>query len=193
MGDGGAGNRRERKEKSRRQVAVAGLLIQFPSTFSSTVNNTSSTMNKALALLLIAQTSNAFSVSSSAVSRATAVSIKQQTRLFNAPRHDVRSGGNVEMDPEEMKIQAALAEHQQNAVSSNMRCKVRCNLQLRVTIALSTSLLSFTVISQSLASQLMLGLWCSIIMDLLSCPRIQKRKLQVFLVVILWQVKGLAL
>jgi len=33
-----------------------------------------------------------------------------------APRHDVRSdGAAMEMDPEEMKIQAAFAEHQQNA------------------------------------------------------------------------------
>ena len=38
------------------------------------------------------------------------------TQLYNAPRHDVRSEGAAqEMDPEEMKIQAALAEHQQNA------------------------------------------------------------------------------
>ena len=34
----------------------------------------------------------------------------------NAPRHDVRSSGAAaEMDPEEAKIQAAFAEHQQNA------------------------------------------------------------------------------
>ena len=40
-------------------------------------------------------------------------------QLSNAPKqagHDVRSSGTpMEMDPEEMKIQTALAEHQQNA------------------------------------------------------------------------------
>ena len=74
-------------------------------------------MKKALALLLLAQNAGSFSVMpSSAITRAV-ISSKPQTRLFNAPKHDVRNGGNVEMDPEEMKIQAALAEHQQNAVS----------------------------------------------------------------------------
>jgi hypothetical protein len=77
-------------------------------------------MKKALALLLLAPNTNAFSPPSAATRTAAALgaSIKPQTRLFNAPRHDVRSGGNIEMDPEEMKIQQALAEHQQNAVSS---------------------------------------------------------------------------
>ena len=42
------------------------------------------------------------------------------TRLFStdekAPRHDVRSEGVMsEMNPEEMKVQAAFAEHQKNA------------------------------------------------------------------------------
>ena len=41
------------------------------------------------------------------------------TRLYSAdkaPRHDVRSeGAMAEMDPEEAKIQAAFAEHQQHA------------------------------------------------------------------------------
>lgn len=74
-------------------------------------------MKKALALLLLAQNASSFSVTPSAAITRAVTSSKPQTRLFNAPKHDVRSGGNVEMDPEEMKIQAALAEHQQNAVS----------------------------------------------------------------------------
>jgi hypothetical protein len=84
-------------------------------------------MKKALALLLLAQNANAFSAAPSAATTIAAAlgPSKPQTRLFNAPRHDVRSGGNVEMDPEEMKIQQALAEHQQNAVRSR---KLQCIL-----------------------------------------------------------------
>ena len=84
------------------------------------IDFTSFKMKTALALSLLVHNCNAFSASFYAISRITSVinpSTKPPTRLFNAPRHDVRSGGNVEMDPEEMKIQAALAEHQQNAVS----------------------------------------------------------------------------
>lgn len=74
--------------------------------------------SSSLALLFLAQNAHAFSASSYSVLKAdSALGSHHKTRLFNAPRHDVRSGGNVEMDPEEMKLQAALAEHQQNAVS----------------------------------------------------------------------------
>lgn len=75
-------------------------------------------MKKAFALLLLTQNTHAFSASTRTVARI-ASATTSQTRLFNAPKHDVRSGGNVEMDPEELKIQTALAEHQQNAVRSN--------------------------------------------------------------------------
>jgi hypothetical protein len=45
---------------------------------------------------------------------------------MNAPRHDVRSAGAAqEMDPEEMKIQMALAEHQQNAPKLGFDVDVR--------------------------------------------------------------------
>ena len=44
----------------------------------------------------------------------------------NAPRHDVRSSGaSKEMDPEEMKIQMALAEHQQKAPKLGFDVDVR--------------------------------------------------------------------
>ena len=44
----------------------------------------------------------------------------------NAPRHDVRSSGaSGEMDPEEMKIQMALAEHQKNAPKLGFDVDVR--------------------------------------------------------------------
>jgi hypothetical protein len=44
----------------------------------------------------------------------------------NAPRHDVRSSGaSKEMDPEEMKIQMALAEHQQKALKLGFDVDVR--------------------------------------------------------------------
>ena len=52
------------------------------------------------------------------------------TQLYNAPRHDVRSEGAAqEMDPEEMKIQAALAEHQQNAPKLGFPTDVRTLIQ----------------------------------------------------------------
>lgn len=51
-------------------------------------------------------------------------------RLYNAPRHDVRSDGAAkEMDPEEMKIQAALAEHQQQAPKLGFDVDVRSLVQ----------------------------------------------------------------
>eukprot|EP00578_Thalassiosira_sp_NH16_P006635 CAMPEP_0181109454 /NCGR_PEP_ID=MMETSP1071-20121207/18182_1 /TAXON_ID=35127 /ORGANISM="Thalassiosira sp., Strain NH16" /LENGTH=329 /DNA_ID=CAMNT_0023193145 /DNA_START=64 /DNA_END=1053 /DNA_ORIENTATION=+ len=50
--------------------------------------------------------------------------------LNNAPRHDVRSGGAaMEMDPEERKIQEALAEHQQNAPKLGFDVDVRSLVQ----------------------------------------------------------------
>lgn len=52
------------------------------------------------------------------------------TQLYNAPRHDVRSDGAAkEMDPEEMKLQAALAEHQQNAPKLGFPTDVRTLVQ----------------------------------------------------------------
>eukprot|EP00986_Skeletonema_menzelii_P014787 scaffold10253_cov124-Skeletonema_menzelii.AAC.2 len=52
------------------------------------------------------------------------------TQLYNAPRHEVRSEGAAqEMDPEEMKIQAALAEHQQNAPKLGFPTDVRTLVQ----------------------------------------------------------------
>lgn len=52
------------------------------------------------------------------------------TQLYNAPRHDVRSDGVAkEMDPEEMKLQAALAEHQQNAPKLGFPTDVRTLVQ----------------------------------------------------------------
>lgn len=51
-------------------------------------------------------------------------------QLSNAPRHDVRSGGAaMKMDPEEMKIQQALAEHQQNAPKLGFDVDVRSLVQ----------------------------------------------------------------
>lgn len=49
----------------------------------------------------------------------------------NAPRHDVRGGEGMtrEMDPEELKIQAALAEHQQNAPKLGFPTDVRTLIQ----------------------------------------------------------------
>ena len=48
------------------------------------------------------------------------------TRVFNAPTHDVRgSGEQMEIDPEEAKIQAAFAEHQQNAPKLGWATDVR--------------------------------------------------------------------
>lgn len=47
-----------------------------------------------------------------------------------APRHDVRSNmEQVEMDPEEAKIQAAFAEHQQNAPKMSFAQDVRTLVQ----------------------------------------------------------------
>ena len=48
----------------------------------------------------------------------------------NAPRHDVRSSGAAaEMDPEEAKIQAAFAEHQQNAPKLGWATDIRSLVQ----------------------------------------------------------------
>ena len=55
------------------------------------------------------------------------------TRLFaedsKAPRHDVRSGGSMEVDPEEAKIQEAFAEHQQNAPKMDWAQDIRTLVQ----------------------------------------------------------------
>lgn len=54
--------------------------------------------------------------------------IKKLQLFNNAPRHDVRSGDSadtMEMDPEEMKIQQAFAEHQQNAPKLGWATDVR--------------------------------------------------------------------
>mmetsp|Transcript_19876 Transcript_19876/g.40701 ORF Transcript_19876/g.40701 Transcript_19876/m.40701 type:complete len:342 (+) Transcript_19876:148-1173(+) len=61
-----------------------------------------------------------------------AASSSPTTRLHNnAPRHDVRGGEGMtrEMDPEELKIQAALAEHQQNAPKLGFPTDVRTLIQ----------------------------------------------------------------
>lgn len=60
------------------------------------------------------------------------------TQLYNAPRHDVRSDGVAkEMDPEEMKLQAALAEHQQNAPKLGFPTDVRTLVQYNHGFAVS--------------------------------------------------------
>lgn len=52
-----------------------------------------------------------------------AIAAMQQSK---SPGHDVRSSGAAkEMDPEEMKIQMALAEHQQNAPKLGFDVDVR--------------------------------------------------------------------
>jgi len=61
-----------------------------------------------------------------------AASSSPTTRLHNnAPRHDVRGGEGMtrEMDPEELKIQAALTEHQQNAPKLGFPTDVRTLIQ----------------------------------------------------------------
>ena len=50
--------------------------------------------------------------------------------MSNVPRHDVRSGGpSTEMDPEEMKVQAALADHQKSAPKLGFDVDVRSLVQ----------------------------------------------------------------
>ena len=60
-------------------------------------------------------------------------SVPLRTRLnsSNAPRHDVRGDGSLgtEIDPEEMKVQAALAEHQKNAPKLGFPVDVRTLVQ----------------------------------------------------------------
>merc|ERR1712032_94958 len=52
------------------------------------------------------------------------------TNVPNAPGHDVRSSGaKLEIDPAEMKIQTALAEHQQNAPKLGFDVDVRSLVQ----------------------------------------------------------------
>jgi hypothetical protein len=48
----------------------------------------------------------------------------------NVPRHDVRSSGAAaEMDPEEMKVQEAFGEHQQNAAKLGWATDIRSLVQ----------------------------------------------------------------
>lgn len=56
---------------------------------------------------------------------------EEEAKSKNAPRHDVRSGGGTakEMDPEEMKIQEAFAEHQQNAPKLGWATDIRTLVQ----------------------------------------------------------------
>ena len=85
-------------------------------------------VNAAHLVALLGSTAAAFSP----VSRRLASPAWQRTvvQLSNAPRHDVRSGGaSMEMDPEEMKVQAALAEHQQNAPKLGFDVDVRSLVQ----------------------------------------------------------------
>lgn len=57
------------------------------------------------------------------------------TRLFaeseeKAPRHDVRSNmASIEIDPQEAKIQAALAQHQQDALKLSYAQDIRTLVQ----------------------------------------------------------------
>lgn len=81
-------------------------------------------MRIAFVVAALAGTAAAFSPAAPSHPRRTAV------RLNNAPRHDVRSDGAAkEMDPEEMKIQSALAEHQQNAPKLGFDVDVRSLVQ----------------------------------------------------------------
>jgi len=94
-----------------------------------------------LALLFIGRGAHAFSATTFALTRTAFVdnspAIKSlgnpphaHTRLFNnAPRHDVRSEGATEMDPEEVKLQEALAEHQQKAPKLGFPTDVRSLVQ----------------------------------------------------------------
>lgn len=70
-------------------------------------------------------------VSTAAAFAPSGASRHASTQLYNnAPRHDVRSSGAAqEMDPEEMKLQAALAEHQQNAPKLGFPTDVRTLVQ----------------------------------------------------------------
>jgi len=99
--------------------------------------------NATLAFLLCAGLAESFSVPRAAQTSAIGVSQLGLTTLRssaddkvekepkNAPRHDVRSGGDAatEMDPEEMKIQQAFAEHQQNAPKLGWATDIRTLVQ----------------------------------------------------------------
>ena len=77
------------------------------------------------AIAIVTSTCDAFTPSGSVPSRSV-------TALFekNAPGHDVRSAGAAtEMDPEEAKIQAAFAEHQQNAPKLGWATDIRSLVQ----------------------------------------------------------------
>jgi putative heme iron utilization protein len=55
---------------------------------------------------------------------------RTSTRIFNnAPRHDVRGDAPMEADPEELKIQTALKEHQDKAPKLNWAIEVRTLVQ----------------------------------------------------------------
>jgi len=86
-----------------------------------------------LAALLGSAAAFAPARSGSALPRKAFSPVPQRTlvRVSNsAPRHDVRSDGALkEMDPEEMKMQAALAEHQQNAPKLGFDVDVRSLVQ----------------------------------------------------------------
>lgn len=80
------------------------------------------------ALLFWPATAAAFSPASTKL----ALPALQRTILSNVPRHDVRSNGpstETEIDPEEMKIQAALADHQQRAPKLGFDVDVRSLVQ----------------------------------------------------------------
>ena len=72
----------------------------------------------------------AFAPARSGVTTSSSAWQRSLLTLNNAPRHDVRSGGAaMEMDPEERKIQEALAEHQQNAPKLGFDVDVRSLVQ----------------------------------------------------------------
>lgn len=86
-------------------------------------------VNAAIAAIAIATFTSgcdAFAPSASVPSRSVTTALFEK----NAPRHDVRSSGAAaEMDPEEAKIQAAFAEHQQNAPKLGWATDIRSLVQ----------------------------------------------------------------
>lgn len=81
-------------------------------------------------LVVLAGATAAFTPAARTASSSSLVPHRTLVQLSNAPRHDVRSdGAAMEMDPEELKIQEALAEHQQNAPKLGFDVDVRSLVQ----------------------------------------------------------------
>jgi len=80
----------------------------------------------AVAIAIATSGCDAFAPSGSVSSRSVTTALFEK----NAPRHDVRSSGAApEMDPEEAKIQAAFAEHQQHAPKLGWATDIRSLVQ----------------------------------------------------------------